>query len=58
MERLFDGIAIRVPTISGSIVDITFIAKRNTNEEEINRILENASHTDKWKNIFLRQKKT
>lgn len=52
MERLFDGIAIRVPTISGSIVDITFIAKRNTNEEEINRILENASHTDKWKNIF------
>ncbi len=52
MEGLFDGIAIRVPSVAGSIVDITFIAKRNTNIEEVNRILENASHLDKWKNIF------
>jgi glyceraldehyde 3-phosphate dehydrogenase len=52
LEGLFDGISIRVPSVAGSIADITFIAKRNTTAEEINRILENASHTDRWKNIF------
>lgn len=52
MEGLFDGISIRVPSVAGSIADITFIAKRNTSVEEINRILENASHTERWKNIF------
>lgn len=52
MEGLFDGISIRVPSVAGSIADITFIAKRNTTVEEVNRILENASHTDRWKNIF------
>lgn len=52
LDGLFDGISIRVPSVAGSIADITFIAKRNTSVEEINRILENASHTDRWKNIF------
>ncbi|MHB1316423.1 MAG: type I glyceraldehyde-3-phosphate dehydrogenase, partial [Minisyncoccota bacterium] len=48
----FDGIAIRVPVISGSIADITFIAKRNTTVEEVNSILEKASQTDQWKKVF------
>ncbi len=52
MEGLFDGISIRVPSVAGSIADITFISKRNTTVEEVNRILENASREDKWKNIF------
>ena len=52
MEGLFDGISIRVPSVAGSIADITFISKRNTTTEEVNRILENASHTERWKNIF------
>lgn len=52
LEGLFDGISIRVPSIAGSIADITFISKRNTTVEEVNRILENASHNEKWKNIF------
>ena len=30
LEGLFDGISMRVPVVAGSIVDITFIAKRNT----------------------------
>lgn len=37
-----DGWAIRVPTINVSLVDLTFEAGRNTDVEEINRILENA----------------
>lgn len=52
LEGLFDGLSIRVPTISGSIADITFISKRNTNVEEINRILINASKTDRWRNLL------
>ena len=52
LENKFDGISIRVPTLVGSIVDLTFITKRNTSVEEINRILENASQEQKWQNIF------
>lgn len=52
LENLFDGISIRVPSVAGSIADITFISKRNTTVEEVNRVLENASRSDKWKNIF------
>lgn len=52
LDGKFDGISIRVPTVIGSIADITFIAKRDTSVEEINKILTDASHTDKWRNIF------
>ncbi len=48
----FDGISIRVPTPVGSIVDVTFIAKRNTTVEEVNKIMTEASHTERWKKIF------
>ena len=48
----FDGIAIRVPVIVGSLVDLTFLAKRNTTVEEVNSILTEASKTDRWKDIF------
>lgn len=52
LDGLFDGIAIRVPVPAGSIVDITFISKKNTTKEEVNSILEVASKTDKWNKIF------
>ncbi|SPE20067.1 D-erythrose 4-phosphate dehydrogenase [Burkholderiales bacterium] len=38
-----DGFAIRVPTINVSVVDLTFIAARETNVEEVNRILREAA---------------
>lgn len=52
LDKLFDGVAMRVPVPAGSIVDITFIAKRDTTAEEINKILTEASRTDRWKDIF------
>ncbi|MFC1801876.1 type I glyceraldehyde-3-phosphate dehydrogenase [Patescibacteria group bacterium] len=52
LEGLFDGIATRVPVVSGSIVDITFIAKKDTTVEEVNQILKDASIKEQWKNIF------
>jgi glyceraldehyde 3-phosphate dehydrogenase len=38
-----DGYAIRVPTINVSIVDLSFIAKRDTTVEEINQLMKDAS---------------
>jgi glyceraldehyde 3-phosphate dehydrogenase len=38
-----DGYAIRVPTINVSIVDLSFIAARETTVEEVNQILKDAS---------------
>ncbi len=39
-----DGYAMRVPTINVSIVDLSFIAARDTSVEEINKILKDASN--------------
>lgn len=52
LEGKFDGISIRVPTVIGSIADITFISKRNTTVEEVNDIMSKAAQTEKWKHIF------
>ncbi len=38
-----DGFSIRVPTLNVSIVDLTFIAARDTGKEEIHRIMKEAS---------------
>ena len=48
----FDGIAMRVPVITGSIVDLTFLAKRPTNVSEINKILKEAAQVERWKHHF------
>jgi glyceraldehyde 3-phosphate dehydrogenase len=52
LKGLFDGISIRVPVVTGSIVDVTFISKRNTTAEEVNAILKKASTDSRWKGIF------
>ncbi len=39
-----DGFAIRVPTINVSLVDLSFIAKRETTVEEVNQILKDAAN--------------
>jgi len=52
LKDKFDGIALRVPVPAGSIVDITFISKRDTTVEEVNDILLKASLEDNWKGIF------
>lgn len=48
----FDGIAVRVPIITGSLVDITFVAKRRTTIEEVNSLLKSATLDQKWKGVF------
>lgn len=46
----FDGVAYRVPVPTGSLSDITFVAKRDTTVEEVNSILEAAATQERWKN--------
>lgn len=48
----FDGIAMRVPVPVGSIVDITFIASRDTSVDEVNQALTAAAASEEWKSIF------
>ncbi|MDX1571428.1 MAG: type I glyceraldehyde-3-phosphate dehydrogenase [Xanthomonadales bacterium] len=38
-----DGFAMRVPTINVSVVDLTFVASRETSKEEIDRVLKAAA---------------
>lgn len=48
----FDGISLRVPVVTGSIVDITFIAKRDTSAEEVNALLKKAASEERWQKVF------
>lgn len=52
LKGLFDGISIRVPVVAGSIVDVTFISKKQTTAEEVNTILTKAANDPRWQNIF------
>ncbi len=52
LTGLFDGISIRVPVVTGSIVDITFVAKKNTTAEEVNALLKKAASLPRWNGIF------
>ena len=47
-----DGYAIRVPTINVSIVDLSFIASRDTTVEEVNGIMKAASESGPLKGIL------
>ncbi len=52
LTNKFDGISLRVPVPVGSIVDVTFLAKRKTTVDEVNDALAQASESDQWKDIF------
>jgi len=52
MAGKFDGIAIRVPVITGSMIDITFIAKKNTSVEEVNAAFEKAAASPRFQKTF------
>ncbi|MCA1771917.1 MAG: type I glyceraldehyde-3-phosphate dehydrogenase [Halomonas sp.] len=43
LEGKFDGLAVRVPVINVSLVDLTFTAGRDTSAEEINAVVEKAA---------------
>ncbi len=48
----FDGVAVRVPVVCGSLVDFTFVAKKKTSVKEINDIFKKAAKNPRWKGIL------
>lgn len=48
----FDGLAYRIPVPTGSLADITFIARRPTTVAEVNEALRTAATDPRWAGIF------
>ncbi len=51
LKGLFDGVALRVPTIVGSISDFTFLLKRKTTVPEVNQAIKDACDEPRWRGI-------
>jgi glyceraldehyde 3-phosphate dehydrogenase len=52
LKDKFAGLAIRVPVAVGSLSDFTFVLKKETTVEEINRVLAEAAQSERYKNIL------
>lgn len=52
LKGLFDGLALRVPVITGSISDFTFVTSRATSVEEINEMFIDAARTPPFAGIL------
>ena len=52
LKDKFDGLSLRVPIISGSLIDITFLSARPTTVEEINNIFREAATQPQWQGIL------
>jgi glyceraldehyde 3-phosphate dehydrogenase len=52
LKEKFDGIAVRVPVASGSLVDVTFVASKSTTAEEVNEAMRQAAQTARWRQVF------
>ena len=52
LKGLFDGLSVRVPTAVVSLSDFTFLLKKKTTVEEINKILVDACKEPRYKNIM------
>jgi len=52
LEGVFDGVALRVPIVTGSISDITMLVEKKTTAEEINEALTKASESSRYKGVL------
>lgn len=52
LKNKFDGLAIRVPIICGSISDLTFVVEKTATREKVNQVLASASQKPHLKNII------
>ncbi len=52
LTGLFTGVSVRVPIVVGSLSDFTFHLKRNTTIEEVNKILQDAAVSDRYKHVL------
>jgi glyceraldehyde 3-phosphate dehydrogenase len=52
LEGKFDAVAIRVPTITGSLSVVTALLEKETDVKYINSIFENAAQEDRWARVL------
>ena len=52
LKGLFDGIAIRVPVITGSISMMTALVGRATTKEEVNEVFKKAASEPRWNKVM------
>lgn len=52
LKGLFDGVALRVPVLTGSLADITFVASRKTSVEEVNQVITQEAESERWRGIL------
>lgn len=52
LEGKFDGMAVRVPVLVGSLTDITVLTNKETSVEEINQVFEGASKTPEYEGVI------
>jgi len=53
LKGKFDGISIRVPSICGSLIDVTAVLKKKVTVEQVNKAFEDASKNPLWKGIVM-----
>ncbi|MGB0833928.1 MAG: type I glyceraldehyde-3-phosphate dehydrogenase [Psychrobium sp.] len=52
LKGKFDGMAVRVPTSNVSLVDLSFIAQRDTSVEEINELVAKAAQSEMLRGVL------
>lgn len=52
LKGLFDGVALRVPVVTGSISDFVFVTKRKVTVEEVNQAFREAAEQPMYKGIL------
>ncbi len=52
LKGLFDGMSLRVPVITGSVSDFTFLLKRKTTKEEVNAAFKEAANNPLYRGIL------
>lgn len=52
LKGLFGGLSLRVPVVTGSLSDFTFLLKRETTKEEVNNALKKASQNPVFNGIL------
>ncbi len=48
----FDGVALRIPLVSGSIADVVVVTKRETDVAEINEIFRDEASSDRYRGVL------
>ncbi|MBN1326266.1 type I glyceraldehyde-3-phosphate dehydrogenase [Candidatus Falkowbacteria bacterium] len=52
LKNKFDAMSVRVPTITGSLSDFTFLVKKKTTTQKVINILKKAKKNSIWKNVI------